>query len=36
MDLRGAILAWQGDVLAAARVSDEGDETRVSLYTVRE
>jgi hypothetical protein len=33
-DTRGAILAWQGNVLAAARVNAEGDETRVSLYTV--
>ncbi len=35
-DVRGAILSWQGNVLAAARVNDEGDETKVSLYTVRE
>jgi len=34
-DLRGAILAWQGEVLAA-RVNVDGDETKVSLYTVRE
>lgn len=35
-DLRGAILAWQGEVLAAARVNADGDETKVTLYTVRE
>ena len=35
-DIQGAILAWQGNVLAAARVNLEGDETRVSLYTVGE
>jgi hypothetical protein len=33
-DTRGAILAWQGNVLAAARVNVEGDETKVTLYTV--
>jgi len=35
-DTQGAILAWQGSVLAAARVNVEGDETKVSLYTVGE
>jgi hypothetical protein len=35
-DTQGAILAWQGNVLAAARVNVEGDETKVSLYTVGE
>jgi hypothetical protein len=35
-DLPGALLAWQGNVLAAAEVQGGGDQTLVSLYTVGE
>jgi hypothetical protein len=35
-DLQGALLAWQGSVLAAAEVYGGGNQTIVSLYTVAE
>jgi hypothetical protein len=32
----GALFAWRGNVLAGARMNVDGDETRVTLYTVGE